>query len=138
MSICRSIGLLALIATAPLPLQFSWLIPSAYADNTVPTATLLGSQSILANGKQSYTFHVLLLSGNGAPLDGATGTVRLDTGSKGSLTGVGNGVYSVSFTPDAVTSPTTANVSINAKTSTRQKYLEQQPSSYSVSLAEFN
>ncbi|MGC6510118.1 MAG: hypothetical protein ACON4U_16990 [Myxococcota bacterium] len=123
MSICRSIGLLALIATAPLPYQYSWLISAAHAENNMPSATLLGSQSILADGSQSYTFHVLLLSAQGEPLNGANGSLRLDTGSKGNLVGIGNGVYSVSITPDAVTSPTTANVNISAKSSSRQKIL---------------
>ena len=102
MSICRSIGLLAIISTVPLSYQGALLIPTAHAESAIPSASLLGSQSILADGKQSYTFHVLLLSPEGNPVDGASGTLRLDTGSKGNLTGIGNGVYSVSITPDAV------------------------------------
>ena len=76
MSICRSIGLLAIISTLPFSYQGTWLIPVAHAESTMPSASLIGSQSILADGKQSYTFHAPL-SSEGNPLEGASGTLRL-------------------------------------------------------------
>ena len=78
---------------------------------------LLPGQPAVADGKTEITYYFLFLDSQGAPIEGLSGKTSLGK-LKGTITKEKNGVYSTTFTPEAV-SPE-RNTGVNLRNASRK------------------
>ena len=112
-----------LVALALIGAPTVGLIPTvAYAQDALPGGgmiTMLPLGEVVADGNRSVDLYVVAIDGEGNGLKGLKVKTSATSGTVSGLSEAGDGLYKVTFKPEAVDAPTTVTISIRGKTADR-------------------
>lgn len=77
---------------------------------------MLPAGALIGDGATEATLHIVAFAPDGSPLEGLKGKVTATSGTAGTLTAKGGGVYAFTFTPAEISAAGEVSFSIKAKT----------------------
>ena len=112
-----------LVALALLGAPTIGLLPTvAHAQDALAGGgmiTMLPLGDVIADGNRSVDLYVVAIDGEGKGLKGLKVKTSATSGTVSGLSEAGDGLYKVTFKPEAVMEPTTVTISLRGKTAER-------------------
>ena len=114
-----------LLALCSAPVVLPWISTPAYAQAGAPLfqgiglIEMLPVGSAVADGTTPLTLHVLMLNPDGTPMIGMRPKVETSLGKSGDWSELGNGLYTLVYTPPKLTEANTVTIALKGKTANK-------------------